>query len=52
MLRSKLDVPVLSEEFWTDGQVVLGYLSNNPRRFKTFVANRVQFNWEITKVQQ
>ena len=52
MLRSKLDVPVLSEEFWTDGQVVLGYLSNNPRRFKTFVANRVQFNREITKVQQ
>ena len=28
MLRRKLDVPVASEEFWTDSQVVLGYISN------------------------
>ena len=52
MLRSELVIPVSSEEFWTDSQVVLGYISNDPRRFKTFVANRVQFIREITKVQQ
>ena len=52
MLRRQLDIPVASEEFWTDSQVVLGYISNVAQRFKTFVANRVQFTREITKVQQ
>ena len=45
-------IPVVSEEFWTDSQVVLGYISNEARPFKTFVANLVQFIREITKVQQ
>ena len=31
------------EVFWTDSQVVLGYISNEAKRFHTFVANRVQF---------
>ena len=52
MLRRELDIPVASEEFWTDSQVVLGYISNEAGRFKTFVANRVQFIGETTKVQQ
>ena len=52
MLRRELDIPVASEEFWTDSQVVLGYVSNEARRFKIFVANRVQFIREITKVEQ
>ena len=52
MLRRKLDIPVASEEFWTDSHVLLGYVSNEAHRFKTFVTNRVQFINEITKVQQ
>ena len=52
MLRKELHIPVASEEFWTDSQVVLSYISNEARRFKTFVANRVQFIRENTKVQQ
>ena len=52
MLRRELDIPVASEEFWTDSQVVLGYVSNEVRQFKTFVANRVKFIREITKVEQ
>ena len=52
MLRRELDISVASEEFWTDSQVVLGYLSNEALRFKIFVANCVQFIMEITKVQQ
>ena len=52
MLRRELDIPVASEELWTDSQIVLGYISNEARRFKTFVANRVQFIKEITKVRQ
>ena len=52
MLRKDLDIPVASEEFWKDSQVVLSYISNEARRFKSFVANRVQFIRENTKVQQ
>ena len=52
LLRRELDIPVASEELWTDSHVVLGYISNEARRFKTFVANRVQFIGEITRVQQ
>ena len=52
MLRRELDIPVASEEFWTDSQVVLGYISNEAPQFKTFVAVRIQFIREITKVQQ
>ena len=52
MLRRELDIPVASEEFWSDCQVILGYISNETQRFKTFVANCVQFIREITKVQQ
>ena len=51
-LRRQLAIPVVSEEFWTDSQVVLGYISNKARLFKTFVAKLVQFIREITKVQQ
>ena len=48
MLRRELDIPVASEEFWTDSQVALGYISNEARQFKSFVTNRVQFVREIT----
>ena len=42
MLRRELDISVALEEFWTDRQVVLGSISNEAQRFKTFAANRVQ----------
>ena len=31
MLRRELDIPIASEEFWTDSQLVLGYISNEMR---------------------
>ena len=42
MIRSELDIKVDQEFFWTDSQVVLGYLNNEARKFHIFVANRVQ----------
>ena len=42
MLREELDVHVYDEIFWTDNQVVLGYINSDVRRFKVFIANRVQ----------
>ena len=43
MLREELDVDLLPSTFWTDSHVVLGYIRNETRRFKVFVANRVGY---------
>ncbi|KAK9513134.1 hypothetical protein VZT92_026696 [Zoarces viviparus] len=42
MLKEELELSVDREYFWTDSQVVLGYINNEARRFHVFVANRVQ----------
>ena len=42
MLKNELDVHVDDEISWTDSKVVLGYINSDVRRFKVFVANRVQ----------
>ena len=42
VLRQELDYKNVKEVFWTDSQVVLGYIRNDARRFHVFVANRVQ----------
>ena len=36
-----LDIPTGRIYGWTDSLVVLSWLRGNPRRFKTFVGNRV-----------
>ncbi|XP_063740237.1 uncharacterized protein LOC134864868 [Eleginops maclovinus] len=41
-LREELELEIDREFFWTDSQVVLGYIKNEARRFHVFVANRVQ----------
>ena len=40
-LQKELNYQDMQEFFWTDSRVVLGYISNESRRFHTFVANRV-----------
>ena len=35
------DIPIGQIHCWTDSLVVLAWLRGNPRRFKTFVGNRV-----------
>ena len=52
MLKEELDIQITSELFWTDSQVDLGYINNESRRFKIFVANCVQFIRDHTDVQQ
>ena len=41
-LRSELKYQEIKEYFWTDSNIVLGYVSNVAKRFHTYVANRVQ----------
>ena len=42
MVAEELDIYISSEVFWTESQPVLSYINNGIRRFKIFVANRVQ----------
>ena len=51
-LRRELDMLITQEFFWTDSQVVLGYIGNEVRRFHVFVANRVQQIQESSSVDQ
>ena len=52
MLREELDVHVEYEIFWTDSQVVLGYIISNVCQFKMFVANHVQQICDHTSMKQ
>ena len=52
MLREELDVHVDDEMFWTDSQVVLGYINSDVRWFKVFVANPVQQICDHTSTKQ
>ena len=52
LLKKELNLGEVTHYFWTDSKVVLGYIRNNARRLKTFVANRIcQIN-ENTHVEQ
>lgn len=51
-LKQELEYEDLSEIFWTDSKVVLGYINNDARRFQVFVANRVQQIRETTSPKQ
>ena len=52
LLKKELDIDCVDEVFWTDSKVVLDYINNAIKRFKTFVANRVQKIKGKTNVQQ
>ena len=45
---NELEYPEIKDFFWTDSQVVLGYISNEAKRFHVYVANRVQQNRDLT----
>ena len=42
MLRKDFQLPITREIFWTDSEAVLGYIRNQPRKLKVFVANTVE----------
>ncbi len=42
MLKEELMIVNLKSMFWVDSKIVLGYILNETRRFRTYVANRVQ----------
>ena len=52
MILRELDLPVNDVIFWTDSTCVLGYISNQEKRFKTFVANKIALIHETTQPSQ
>ncbi|XP_068720766.1 uncharacterized protein [Montipora capricornis] len=47
-LKYELGYDDIKDYYWTDSTVVLGLISNESRRFHTYVANRVQLIHEYT----
>ena len=52
LIRKELNLGNIAERFWTDSQVVLAYIRSTTKRFKVFVANRVQKIQEHSDVNQ
>ena len=52
MIKKELQLQELDEYFWTDSRVVVGYIANDTRAFKTFVANRVHLIQENSNIEQ
>lgn len=52
LLRSELEYTTMTEGFWTDSSVVLGYIANTTRRFHLFVAIRFQQIRDVSEPYQ
>lgn len=52
LLKKKLNLEEIKEWFWIDRKVVIGCIKNHARRFKSFVANRIQQIRQNTDVQR
>ena len=52
LLDRELGFKNIEHFFWTDSRIVLGYLSNESKRFKVYVANRVQEIHNTSKPSQ
>ena len=42
MLKSELDIETIQCYYYTDSEIVIGYINNDARRFHVYVGNRVQ----------
>ena len=51
-LKKELKIHCFRETYWSDSKVVLGYIRNNTKKFKIFVANRIQQIQEHSEVEQ
>ena len=48
LLQEELDIEGLTWRFWVDNTIVLGYIQNDTKRFRVYVANRVRKIRQIT----
>ena len=52
LIHDELDLPVHSVTFWSDSLTVLYYITNEKRRFKPFIANRVTEIHDVSAPEQ
>ena len=52
LLQRELEYESVTNWFWSDSKILLGYIANDSHRFHTFVANRVQQIREHTEPSQ
>ena len=52
MIRRELDFPISKSTFWTDSMIVLNYIQNKEKRFRTFVSNRLAIIHDATEIDQ
>lgn len=52
MLKAELQLQLEKFIFWTDSTSTLKYIQNENKRFKTFIANRVNTIREMTSIKQ
>ena len=52
IIKKELAIDFVSEYFWTDSKVVIGYIRNTQGKFKTFLANRMQQIRECSYITQ
>ena len=52
LIKRELDIEDYEETYWTDNKVILGYINNEVKCFKIFVANRIQTIKENSNIKQ
>lgn len=52
LLTDEMELKLDQVTFWTDSMIVLGYIKNVSRRFKTFVGNRLSIIHDATSPDQ
>ena len=52
LIKRELDIEDYEETYWTDSKVILGYINNEVKCFKIFVANRIQTIKENLNIKQ
>ena len=52
LIMKEIDLQISSVFFWTDSRIVLQYINNRTRRFKTYVSNRVAEIQEASQPNQ
>ncbi len=52
IICAEIDIPINKSLFWTDSTCVIGYITNEDRRFQTFVANCVASIREVSSPSQ
>ena len=50
LLQKELQLLNVKETFWTDSEIVLEYIQNESRKFKVFVANRIEIIRDHTEI--